>query len=438
MLTLLTLALLPQVAAPAGGQFPATPRKIVRPGNDRPNIVVIVADDFGVDMVGAYAEGSSLPCTPNIDSLATDGLLFRNAWANPTCSPMRAATLSGRYGFRTGVGSPGAGNALDTAEVLIPEILNGYETACMGKWHIGGNNADHPNLSGFDHYAGALGGGVGNYFSWNKVVDGESETSTTYATRDVADDAITMIQTMQEPWFLWVAFNAPHSPFHEPPSEYCGTAQCATTYCGNLPPNPTNAELSRAMIEAMDAEIGRVLTTLDTVDPDAVVFFMGDNGSTRQATQPPFNSMRAKGSPYEGGVNVPLIVRGPGVAQGETQGLVANVDLFSTIAELGGTGALTEDSVSMVPYFSNPSTQVRSFVYSEGFSPNGSGPYSNHDRAVREERYKLIRQIGEPDELYDLWTDPFETTNRIDLGLNSREQAAYDALVAELVRLGVD
>ena len=435
MLSILTLALAPQVAAPAGGQLPATPK---RAGRDRPNIVVIIADDFGVDMVGAYGEGGSLPCTPNIDSLATDGLLFRNAWANPTCSPMRAATLSGRYGFRTGVGSPGAGGTLDLAEVALPEVLNGYETACMGKWHVGGNNADHPNLTGFDNYAGAIGGGVGNYESWNKVINGVQEPSTTYATQDVADDAITMIQTMQEPWFLWVAFNAPHTPFHVPPTGVCAPPECATTYCGNLPQNPANWQMARAMTEAMDAEIGRILGALDTVDPDAIVFFMGDNGTARQATVAPFNSTRAKGSPYEGGINVPLIVRGPGIAQGETQGLVSNVDLFSTIAELSGSNALTEDSVSMVPYFTNPSTSVRSLVYSEGFSPNGSGPYTTHDRAVRNERYKLIRQVGDPDELYDLWTDPFETTNRLDIGLNSREQAAYDELEAELVRLGVD
>jgi len=426
-------------------QLPPARAATLRPDvNDAPNIVFILADDFGVNMVRAYGEASSPPCTPNIDGLATEGLLFRNAWANPVCSPTRAALLTGRYGFRTGVGQPGAGGTLDLTETTLPEVLDGYETACMGKWHLGGNNVDHPNFSGFDHYAGAIGGGVGNYDSWQKVINGNAGPTSNYATTDTADDAIAMIQNLQAPWFLWVAFNAPHTPFHEPPSNICPTPTCVDRYCGNLGPNPSNADLAKAMTEAMDHEIGRILTTLDAVDPNAIVIFMGDNGTAGQATQAPFISNRSKGSVYEGGVNVPLIVRGPGVQHGETQGLVGPADLFATVAELAGVNirggpTVAQDSVSFVPYFSNPGLSVRDLVYAEKFSPNGGAPpYAEHHRTARNERYKLIRITGQPDGFYDLQLDAFEGTNRLGIGLNAREQAAFDELEGLLVDLGVD
>lgn len=436
MLTLLTLALAPQVAAPAAGGFPATPTR--RPRTDRPNIVFILADDFGVNMVSGYGEVPDPPCTPNIDNLASDGLLFRNAWANPSCTPTRGALMSGRYGFRTGLGSPGG--LLELSEVTLPETLNGYYSAALGKWHLAGpgGSTNHPNDSGFDHYAGSLGGGIGNYFSWSKTTNGSQAQTTVYGTEDLTNDAIEMVQTMPAPWFLYMSYNAPHTPFHVPPSSICQAAQCGTTFCGNLGPNPSSPDLAKAMTEAMDAEIGRFLSALDVVDPSAIVIFMGDNGTARAATEAPFVMNRAKGSPYEGGVNVPLIVRGPRVARGETQALVAPVDIYATIAELAGGEALTEDSVSFVPTLRNPATSPRQLAYAEGFSPNGAGPYAEHNRSVREDRYKLIRQLGEPDELYDLQLDPFEQTNRLDLGLTPVEQAAYDTLLAELVRLGVD
>ena len=158
-----------------------------------PNMLVIVADDVGVDMIGAYGESSAAPCTPNLDALAADGLLFRNAWACPVCSPTRAALLTGRWGFRTGIGSvvtntePG----LTLAERTTPEVLTRYSSACIGKWHLAGNLGNtHPNQSGFDHFSGFLRGAVNDYFSWPKVVDGQSSTSNVYTTSAFTDDAI--------------------------------------------------------------------------------------------------------------------------------------------------------------------------------------------------------------------------------------------------------
>lgn len=404
------------------------------------NVLLIVADDVGVDLIGAYGESAAAPCTPRIDALAKSGLLFRNAWASPVCSPTRAALMTGRYGFRTGIGgvitntTPG----LPLAETTLPESLADYTSACIGKWHLSGNLGNlHPNQSGFDHFSGILGGSVNNYSQWPRVTNGVQAPSSEYTTSAFTDAAIAEMASMPEPWFLVVSYNAAHTPFHVPPAELCVPDGCANAWCDSLGPNPNDRQLARAMMESLDAEIGRLLGALDSTHPDTYVFFLGDNGTTPSASIPPFQPNHAKGTMYEGGINVPLIVRGPGVAAGECEGLVAAVDLFATIGELGQSPGAAEDSVSMVPYFAEPTLSLRSSVYSETFTPNGGAPpFAAHSRAVRGARYKLIRRTGQADEFYDLELDPFETANLLP-GLTSAEQFEHDALAAELVALGV-
>lgn len=425
----------------AGSNAQAWPRGEVRPAVRR-NIVLILADDFGVDLVGAYGEGANPPCTPNLDALAQDGILFRNAWANPICSPTRATTLTGRYAFRHGFGSVGGGMnspGLSLLETTLPEALPGFSSAALGKWHVQGSQGPtHPNDSGFWYYAGGLGGGVGDYFDWSKTIDGVSSNVTTYATSDTADEAILAAETLPQPFFLYVAFNAPHSPFHVPPAELCDPpGACA---CDSLGTNPSNTERGKAMVEAMDHELGRMLAGIRAVAPDPLVVFIGDNGTPRALTEPPFDNNRAKGSMYEGGVNVPFIVAGAGVAQGECQGLVGVNDLHATFAEWVGATSEAEDSVSLVPYFLDPlRPSLRETVFTQTFTPNGDGPYTENDRAVRNARYKLIRRIGEPDELYDLDQDPFEDTDLVPTlvpGTDAHDN--YLALVQALVDLGQD
>ncbi|MHC5212536.1 MAG: sulfatase-like hydrolase/transferase, partial [Planctomycetota bacterium] len=141
-------------------------QSITSQGVSRGNVLIVVADDLGVDMVGAYGEGSDPPPTPVIDSLASQGVLFRNAWSNPVCSPTRAALLTGRPAFRNGIGyivdaSPN-NLALPYAEVTLPEMLalgtgGNYRSGAFGKWHLGNDSvggALAPNLAGFDHFAG--------------------------------------------------------------------------------------------------------------------------------------------------------------------------------------------------------------------------------------------------------------------------------------------
>ena len=388
------------------------------------NVLIVLADDVGVDQLGCYAEGSDLPATPTIDALASQGVLFRNAWSTPMCSPARASILTGRYGFRTGIG-----NNVDTAtglplsEWTLPEVLDhssfGYAHALIGKWHLGSNAAfgglDAPNVAGWSHFAGALGNlDLGqSYDRWLEVVDGAEAWRTDYPTTVTVDRAFAWLATAPQPWLCVVSFNAPHAPFHAPPPALAGP---------HLPDGEARAMARpyyRAMLEALDTELGRLLAGLAPQLGNTTVVFAGDNGSPSSVTVPPFDRLKAKLTPYEGGVNVPLIVTGPQVSQPgrEVAHLVHLVDLFATVARIAAVDlpsrfpALVHDSVDLLPYLRIPGQgAVREHVYSEAFRPLGSGPYSEHVRTVRDARFKLVRRIvpTEVDELYDLSLDPFE------------------------------
>ena len=190
----------------------------------RDNILLLIADDFGVDNVGVYGEGGDLPPTPNIDALAANGVLFRNAWANSQCSPTRACVFTGRYGFRTLVGAVPTrrGGVLQPEEITLPEALDrantGYAHALIGKWHLGTTFGGFaaPNVAGFSHFAGHTGGTI-RYFNWPRSVNGAVATSRRYSTTQLVDDALSWIGQQTSPWLCVVAFNAPHSPIHRPP-----------------------------------------------------------------------------------------------------------------------------------------------------------------------------------------------------------------------------
>lgn len=406
------------------------------------NVLVIVADDLGVDRVGAYAEHANPGRTPNIDALAARGVLFRNAWANPVCSPTRAGALTGRYSFRTGIGNVigySDGKALDLDETTLPELLAhgqdvSYGTAAIGKWHLGTASTGgslHPLLTGFDFHRGSLSnfGAAGfpeNYYNWFKNVDGVLVPVSAYATSEAVDDALVVMEGMGEPWFVWLAFNAPHQPFHAPPDEL---------HSFNLSGSPgaTPVAHMKAAVEAMDTEIGRLLQSMGpAVLGRTTIIFVGDNGTDSKATTAPFKQFHAKGTVYEGGVNVPLIIAGPDVREPgrECAGLVTTVDLFATVADLAGIDLahllpdpVVHDSVSLIPYLNVPETEsLRRHVYAEIFSPNGQGPYVSYDRAVRDVQYKLVLRslliqgpfgpvLVEQDELYDLVDDPFEAND---------------------------
>jgi arylsulfatase A-like enzyme len=425
---------------------------IVQPGprlpvDARPNVLLIVADDLGVDIPAVYAEHPEAANTPNIDALAAGGVLFRNAWSNPVCSPTRATILTGRRSLDTGVGVP-IPYPTDTFELMldeptIPKEIGGpYRTAVVGKWHLStlaGSGPLHPLLLGFEHHRGPM-DNLPGYANYPKAVDGVVSQSFTYATTEQVDDALQLIEGFgDQRWFLWLAFSASHSPLHVPPAGLT-TFQLPTM----ISENP--ALFFRAVTEALDTELGRLLATMDpAVLAKTVVVFVGDNGTPPHVTTPPFDPDHAKWTVYEGGVNVPLIVRGPGVAAGaECAALVHTMDLFATVLELAEVAPPPSDSVSIVPYLADPDRpSIRPWVYAETFTPNGFFGSLNRSRAVRDvEAYKLIyHYVGSATptqvELFDLVADPFEQANLLEQGsLTPQQSKALGRLTVAMDSVG--
>jgi len=408
-------------------------------------VLLIVADDLGVDMMRTYQpDPTGLPPTPNLDALAASGIRFDNAWSAPSCSPSRAMLLTGRFGFRTGVGKAYEIReevVLSYDEIALPEVLGdaGYQTSAVGKWHLGSQLADYadsPVLHGFDWYAGsifnftevALDGSNTTYFDWEKTADGAVGWTTTYATTDTTDDAIGRMEAMSEPWMMWVAYNAPHLPVHVPP---------AALHTQEVGTNPSRHAKYKMMIEAMDTEIGRLLGAM-TAEQAArtTVIFVGDNGTPGRVVEsvPPD---QAKGTLYQGGVHIPFLVAGADVPQpGVSQALVSVVDVFATAAAIAGREASTGDSLSLLPVLADPATTVRETLFADKFRPNGFGPYAAYGRALRDQRFKLIHledQSSARWELYDLEADPWEQDELLAGGeLTADQQVAYDALLTEL------
>jgi len=424
---------------------------VVASSQTPPNIILILMDDIGVDYIGAYGEHPNPGKTPNINKLAKKGLIFRNAWSSPVCTPTRAGVLTGRYSFRTGLGSCDAKSkvGLSLTEMTIPKVLAPtYQSIAIGKWHLGSytkQDSVHPLKSGFDHFYGALYNlnkhgtllEKGNYKRWEKVSDGKHSISTTYATTENVNDAIKVIKNTKQPWFVYLAFNAPHVPLHKPPNHLhsYGKKLKGTKPRANPVPH------YKAMIEAMDSEIGRLLKAAPS---NTIVIVAGDNGTIKAAVQPNakanFTAKHAKETVYEGGINVPLIIAGPGVKSGESTALVGTMDLFATIIELAGMSQPPSDSVSMVSYLKGDKTSKRKTIYSEIFWPNGSKfPHINHQRAIRDNRYKLItkrkKNKDKGDEFYDLLKDPFETNNLLLKGLTKSQNNIYLGFKQQLLKL---
>jgi arylsulfatase A-like enzyme len=449
------------------GEAAATAHVVVgeAPGG---NVLVILADDLGVDKVGAYAEHPEPPPTPVIDGLASTGMLFRHATASPSCSPTRASLLTGRYPRRTGVGevvrTRDDAYMLPLDELLIPEILEfsplGYTSVALGKWHLAGNTSPsglrHPLDQGFVHHAGSFGNpGVASqppdaplsYFYWEKVTDGVPAFVEAYMTTDTVDDAIAQIASLPEPWFLYVALNAPHDPFHLPPPEL---------HSFDLDESAGPSLRYAAMVEAMDTELGRLL---ESTDPEVLsrttVVFAGDNGSHERVIRPPHDPARSKTTLYEGGVNVPLIVSGPLVAEpgSESTALVHIADLFATMAEIAGVrvhppglvepavviDALETDGHSLLPLLAEPGHPgFRRYAWSEKFAENGLGPYITDGRTIRDDAYKLITYQSGAESFFDLaagtWDEGPPVTTLTDTQHAARARLR-EALSAQVERL---
>ena len=343
---------------------------------DRPNVVVILADDLGfgdVSAMRAYG-GAGDVRTPAIDSIFAGGLTFKNFYANCTvCSPTRAALMTGRFPASVGVpgvirpwaednwGCPAEGR------VFFPTLLRdaGYRTMLVGKWHLGGDDHNgrwnHPFDRGFDDHRGFRGGMLSDYVAHTRrFPDGtdrnvmtEPGTAGRHATDLFTDWAVEFLERSaadaatgdDRPFFLLLAYNAPHTPI-QPPAEW--VAKVTAREPGIA---PKRAKLV-ALVEHMDAGVGRVLAALDDtgLTGDTLVAFTSDNGGLLAAGAHNGPYRGGKEDLYEGGLRVPCAVRWPGVVKPGTTTAVraATMDLAPTILDAAdGWGGTDADSLDV-------------------------------------------------------------------------------------------
>ena len=400
--------------------------------NNKPNILLVIADDMGLDACPGYDLGITKPTMPNLESMIHSGVRFNNVWSNPTCSPTRSSIITGKYGFRTGVLK--VGDELSTSETSIQQYLDNnlsvtYNQAVIGKWHLS-ENINHPTNMGINYYAGLLTGGVSSYWDWNLSENNITTNSTEYSTTKITDLAINWVENQTQPWFLWLAYNAPHTPFHLPQNELHSQ--------GVLPTNDASIEANplpyyMAMLEAMDSEMGRLISSLSEEEKEnTIIIFIGDNGTPQQVAQE-YNSLRTKGSLYQGGINVPMIISGKGVNRFNVteDALINTTDLFATIANIAGVNVdKINDSQNFKELLSNHNETFRDYVYAE----TGSG-IGNSDYTIRNKTHKYLLFEDGTEKLYNLSTDPLESINLMhahQLPLNSTDELIKGELVLKL------
>lgn len=396
--------------------------------SDSPNILLIIADDLGKDAINGFSEGSTKPTTPNIDAIRNNGISFINFWTNPTCTPTRASIITGKYGYRTGV--KGVGDELSNSEPTLQEYIstqtnNQYATAIVGKWHLSGNNSTvNPESYGIDYYAGLIRGAVDNYYQWQLSHNGATSQNADYTTEVFTDLSIDWINQQSKPWFMWLAYNAPHTPFHVPPANMHGQGNLPT-YNNGLDPTP----YYMAAIEAMDFQIGRLLDNIpENESNNTIIIFIGDNGTPNQVAQSPYAFSTVKNTLYQGGINVPMFVSGFGVSRiGTDNNLVNSTDLFATIAEITGSSTNEiHDSKSFKSLFTE-SKSIRDYQYTELVND------TDDEWTISNGEFKLIVNSIGTEELYDLTIDPYEQNNLLNGNLTSNEMNAKVALETELL-----
>lgn len=384
-------------------------------GQTSPNVLLIIADDMGVDASACYDVGNTQAHMPNLEKLCASGLVFDNTYAAPVCSPTRATIMTGKYGFRTGVGSaiPRTGGiGLSNDEVTLFDRLNetNYSSNVIGKWHIAGSEdgLDQPSDLGVSDYYGLYSGGTRDYFKWTAVTGGKTVAVGEYATTHFTNKAIEWIDGQDTPWFLWLAYNAPHTPFHLPPAEL-HTANDLPEDKKTIEGNPL--PYYNAMLEALDTEIGRLLSSITDLD-NTVVMFIGDNGTPGRTKKSVYGDRGMKGTFWEGGVHVPFIVNGPGVAKGRTSTLVNSTDIYATVLDIAHISSTAQDSISFKDALAGGAND-RTHVYVEHFAANPDDIRSSNTVgwAIRDSRYKLVTLDGKEPMLFDLLNDSFETTD---------------------------
>ena len=387
---------------------------------NQPNILFIISDDQGLDTSAQYNYSSDLPVTPTINALAADGIIFDNAWATPACTTTRGTIITGKYGVNSGVTHvPAVLNSESNDQDILQEYLqnnaesSNYVSALFGKWHLGGGSnvveASHPNDVGLDYYAGNL-ENLSDYNNWTLTINGMQETSTDYHTSKITDLAIDWLSNQTSPWFAWVAYSAPHSPYHLPPIDLHNRTDLSGE-SDDITANKRDYYL--ASVEAMDSEISRLLASMDQGTRDnTIIIYLGDNGTPKAVIDTTtYQTSHAKGTLYQGGIAVPLVISGKGVTRiGEREGaLVTATDLYATIGQLAGIEQNTvHDSNSFVDLLVNNSASSEDYVFTAFQSDDVTG------WSVRSADYKLITYEDGSKELFDL-TESFSESNNTNL-----------------------
>ena len=409
------LACVLQTSAAAQTQDTVAAPNVAAPNVAAPNILVIVVDDLGWAGVGFHAP--VMP-TPNLDRLAKEGTELGRFYAYPVCSPTRAALLTGQMPRRFGIVNPlnGQDRGVPAGEVTLPSVLHdaGYTTALVGKWHLG--TASSPQKAGFDHFYGFLSAST-DYFKhtakngrldWQR--DGKSVEEEGYSTYLLADEAVRQIKARdaKKPFYIQLCFNAPHDPLAAP-------AELVE-----------KRGLYKAVVEAMDIGIGRVLDALDAekLRENTLVVFLSDNGAggAEGGSNAPMRG--GKGSVYEGGIHVPAVVRWTGkIAAGAHLAQPMCVqDLLPTLAEVAGAKipeAAKLDGASQWAAISSGKVVEREPVVIASF-----------DNAVYDGAWKLILFEGATRVLFNLAIDPSE---RNDVAKDNPEIVARLSAKAEAV-----
>ena len=376
----------------------------------RPNILVILSDDMGWGQPG-FNGGTEVE-TPSLDRIADEGVRLTQFYVVPSCSPTRASLISGRHHWKTGGKSERPTE--DTIMGLLPdertmaEALGdaGYATWMVGKWHLGQWNHEHlPLQRGFDHHYGFYSGTTGYYshrvrdkLSWHR--NGRPVVESGYTTFLLAEEAVQLIERHDEarPFFLYLAFNAPHLPRGVPPEYKARYAHLS---------NPDQ----RGQVKAMDDAIGWVIDALerrDMLDDTLVLFFNDNGGKARAGGNRPYRGQ--KGEYLEGGIRVPAAMRWPGnIAPGsETNALLHVVDLFPTFAGLAGAE----------PEGELPLDGVDAWQAIAGGAPSPRQELPHSLKVMRVGDWKLIEENGtrwgggaSSLQLYNIREDPYEATN---------------------------
>ena len=411
-------------------------------GAPRPNILLILTDDHGYGDVSAYHQSDVR--TPNIDSIGKEGMLFTSMRANCTvCSPSRAALLTGRYPDRVGV--PGVirtypKDSWGWLDPKTPTIANelkkaGYHTAIIGKWHLGLESPNTPRERGFDYFHGFLGDMMDSYTTHLREGNNYMRLNETtinpkgHATDLFSDWAVEYLQerarTKDQPFFLYLAFNAPHFPI-EPPAEWLAGVKKRT-------PQLTEKRAKNvAFVEHLDDRIGRVLLSLkkNGFEQNTLVVFTADNGGSLPHGQNNDPWRGGKQDHYDGGLRVPFMVRWPAQIQAGSRSAYAgqNFDLFPTFLELAGVQPADDlNAISLAPILKGLTIAAGRelyFVRREGGPAYGGKSY---EALIRGDWKLLQNDPFKPFELYNLKDDPQEKIN-----LASTQKKILNEMIAAL------